>query len=78
MVIINWLVGAGLSISRWASEIAGQPAPTKCDIRKTNWYQDLKAIAFDLALHTLTELADFKEIGKLLLEKKLIVAGGQN
>jgi len=40
--------------------------------------QDLKAIAFDLALHTLTDLADFKEIGKRLLEKKLIVAGGQN
>jgi len=40
--------------------------------------QDLKAIAFDLALHTLTGLADFKEIGKRLLEKKLIVAGGQN
>ena len=38
LVIINWLVGAGLSISRWASEIAGKPAPTKCDIRKTNWY----------------------------------------
>jgi len=30
-LIINWLVGAGLSISRWASEIAGKPAPTKCD-----------------------------------------------
>jgi nucleotidyltransferase/DNA polymerase involved in DNA repair len=78
LVIINWLVGAGLSISKWASEIAGQPAPTKCDIRKTNGYHDLKAIAFDFALHTLTGLADFKEIGKLLLEKKLIVAGGQN
>ena len=39
LVIINWLVGAGLSISRWASEIAGLPAPTKCDIRKTNWYK---------------------------------------
>ncbi len=38
LVIINWLVGAGLSISRWASEMAGKPAPTKCDIRKTNWY----------------------------------------
>jgi hypothetical protein len=32
-----WLVGAGLSISRWASEIAGLPAPKKCDIPKTNW-----------------------------------------
>jgi len=40
--------------------------------------QELIAIAFDFALHTLTGLADFEEIGKLLLEKKLIVAGGQN
>ena len=44
LVIINGLVGAGLSISRWASEIAGKPAPTKCDIRKTTWYNPRKMI----------------------------------
>jgi hypothetical protein len=69
LVIINWLVGAGKPAISLAHLDIDKPAPTKCD---------LIAIAFDFALHTLTGLADFEEIGKLLLEKKLIVAGGQN